>query len=180
LTKVIYSNAIEKYYKFQHLLILTGFLFVGLTSCGPQVDPPGAFGLTGILSFCSGTTNDYSIFCKAAVNVNIKTEIAANPTTEYSMLFPTNAAMTIYFTQNNLNENDFLVSTDLTLFVKKYVLLGALIPGVSLLSLAGTSSSITGSASSLIINGSIAVGVFPYAVKIGTSLWLHSLDKTIQ
>jgi hypothetical protein len=169
-----------RYHKFQHLLVIAGFLFVGVTSCGPQVDPPGAFGLTGVLSFCSGTTNDYSIFCKAAVNVDIKAEIAANSTTEYSMLFPTNAAMNIYLTQNNLNENDFLVSPGLTLFVKKHVLLGALIPGVSLSSLAGTSSSITGSTSSLIINGSIAVGAFPYAVKIGTNLWLHSLNKTIQ
>lgn len=160
-------------------LLVATFLSVGLTAC-PIVDPPAAFGLPGILSFCSETANNFSIFCKAVVKSQVQTNILINSNTNYSMLFPSNAAMTTYFAQNNLTENDFLSSPDLTLFVKKHVVLGILTPSISLQSLAGTSVGVSGSASSMMVNSSIIVGIFPYAMKTGNNIWLYGLNKIIQ
>ena len=160
------------------LLVVT-LLSVGLTAC-PMVDPPAAFGLPGILSFCSETANDFRVFCKAIVKSEVQTEISVNSNTNYSMLFPSNTAIATYIVQHNLTENDFLSSPDLIVFVKKHVVLGVLTPGISLPNLAGTSVSISGSAPSMMLNSSIIVGIFPYAVKTGNNIWLYGLNKIIQ
>lgn len=152
-----------------------------LTACPTLVvDPPEVFGISAVISTCSYLTNDYSIFCKAFSKTAIALEIQGNLSQTFSILFPSNTAMTTYFTQNSFDVNSFLSSPGLIAFVKKHVALGVLSPGVSLPSWAGTSISISGTTSFLIVNRAIAVTTFPFAYEISPRIWLYAIDKTIE
>jgi hypothetical protein len=153
-----------------------------LTACPTLItDPPESFGLSAVISNCIySTNNDYSIFCKAFYKANIALEIQANLSQNYAVLFPSNTAMKTYFAQNSLDESRFLSSPGLINFAKKHVVLGVLAPGISLMSWAGTSLSISGTTSSLIVNGAVGVTTFPLTSKIDPQIWLHALDKTIE
>ncbi len=158
------------------------FLLLSCLIACPTIitDPPEAFGISAVISNCSNITNDYSIFCKAFSKANVALEIQADLSQNYTVLFPSNTAMTTYFAQKNINESSFLSNSGLIAFVKKHVVLGILSPGASLQSWAGTSISISGTTSSLIVNKTIAVTTFPFTNELDSRIWLHALDKTIE
>jgi hypothetical protein len=140
------------------------------------VDPPEAFGLSGVISFCKTREVNYTIACRAYEKANISSQLTGP---EYVLFFPSNTAMTAYLNSNSLTEETFLNSAGLVEFIRKHIASGALANGVTLTTLGSTQVSVTTTANGFVLNSSILAIDFPVAKKVENKLWLYAIDKAL-